>query len=893
MTDNDTTVSSSEKLRSGAVWYGKAGWKVLPCHGIVNGGRCTCNGNHAEPKDVGKHPSITEWNTRATDDAAIIERWWTTMPDGNVGVFCQASGFFVIDIDPRSDGVESFEKFQELVDGNLPPTVEAYTGEYTYKGKVYRGRHLFYKCDSTEKLVGNLKAQGLPGIDVKHNGYVLVAPSRHFSGVNYEWVAGKAPWQIEVAEAPEELMQVLRTKAGRRSASTTLGDGEWDWLGGLEYGGERVEIDKMLQEGIDEGSRAVDVYKLTCALANKFGVHNEAGKMAVETMMIRFNAEKVRPPLELEGQGGLLMHVRRAINFVADNPRTERLWPGLSDWAKASTVESRNSVGTSASTGAPAQPTAPPQQQTNNYDSFEPNPDRTETLTGTIGGAVRDSVTNGESVSSAFSNNNIDVPKDPDAVSEAEGGTPGRRTLTDTGNGRRLVDAFGSAIRYTPGLGWFNWDGTYWKPDVEELETRELAKRMATIIAAEVVNYEDTEKQSEVVKWAQQAKSNSRLAGSIESATSDPRIVVGVETWDADAYLFGVANGVIDLRTGNLLKGRPDLHITRRAPVAYTPGLRNVRWEQFVDFATGGDKELQEWIQKAAGYSLTGLRTHDVMFLVYGPPGSGKNTFVEALVKAMGTQQYAWPLDSSILAQNDGMSSSTDLYHWAELRGRRMVWVDELPENERMKENAVKKLTGSSEISARSPGEKPFTFQSQAKLWVTTNHRPIINDDAMWRRIRPIPWSHVPESPDPDLKAYLFDAEGGLPAILSWAVEGAIKLLGSSARDNLGWCTAVKEAAEVYRKNEDRIGMFLNEETREADGAALQVKSLYAVYRIWSDERGERPMTQIAFQRKLSDRGTAILGTGARAEIKNMALVPRAVQTGEVDWSNATRFAKA
>jgi hypothetical protein len=52
-------------------------------------------------------------------------------------------------------------------------------------------------------------------------------------------------------------------------------------------------------------------------------------------------------------------------------------------------------------------------------------------------------------------------------------------------------------------------------------------------------------------------------------------------------------------------------------------------------------------------------------------------------------------------------------------------------------------------------------------------------------------------------------------------------------------------------------------------------------------------MTQIAFQRKLSDRGTEVVGTGARAEIKNMALVPRAVQTGEVDWSNATRFAKA
>jgi putative DNA primase/helicase len=221
-----------------------------------------------------------------------------------------------------------------------------------------------------------------------------------------------------------------------------------------------------------------------------------------------------------------------------------------------------------------------------------------------------------------------------------------------------------------------------------------------------------------------------------------------------------------------------------------------------------------------------------------------------------------------------------------------MVWVDELPDGERMKENSVKKLTGSSEISARSPGEKPFTFQSRAKLWVTTNHRPIINDDAMWRRIRPIPWSKVPESPDPELKAYIFDPEGALPAVLSWAVEGAIKLLGSSERDALGWCSVVSEAAEIYRKNEDRIGFFLTEETKELEGASTPIKSLYAVYRVWSEERGEKPMTQIAFQRKLAERGLDINGLGSRAEIMGRMLMPRSVPTGDVDWGVATRFAR-
>jgi P4 family phage/plasmid primase-like protien len=873
-----TPATHHEKLSKGVTWYAQHGWKILPCFGITDGGRCTCNDKHAEPKDVGKHPIIGEWNTRSTDNLETVSGWWTRNPDANIGVYCQGSGFIVIDIDPRSGGIDSFEKFEEMLGFELPPTVEAYTGVYNYLGKEVRGRHLYFKVEDGEQFVGNLKAAGLGGIDIKHNGYVMVAPSRHGSGVTYDWAENRAPWQIEMADAPEELLSAIRKKSSR-GRGTSLGQGDWSWLGDLNSDGEKVDINKFLEEGIEEGSRAVDIYRLTCAIANKMGVDSEANKLAVETLMIRFNHEKVRPPLELEGQGGLLMHVRRAIDFVANNPVGDLIWPGAQDWARRNQIETITS----------AQQTSSAPKQSAQTQENDPSPE-TDRMHGSVGAMISDAAHSGVSISDAFSSGNVDLPKDPDALSAIEGGDPGRRSLSDIGNGRRMVDSFGSSIRYTAGIGWFIWDGSYWRPDAEDLGMHELAKRIPAIVAAEVMKYEDQDKKNEVLKWANQAKANSRLNSAIESANSDPRILVPVESWDGDEYLLGVDNGVINLRTGELLRGRPDLYITKRTDVAYTAGMRNVRWEQFIDFATGGDKELQDWIQRAVGYTLTGLNNQDVLFLVYGPPGSGKNTFVEAIVKALNTQQYAWPLDSNILADTGNATSSTDLYHWAELRGRRMVWVDELPESERMKENAVKKLTGSSEISARSPGEKPFTFKAQAKLWITTNHRPQINDDAMWRRIRPIPWSNVPQNPDPDLKAYLFDPEGGLPAILSWAVEGAIKYLNSSARDPLGWCTAVKEAADIYRKNEDRIGIFLEEHTRVVDDARTPIKSIYITYRYWCEDRGERPLAQTNFQRKLSDRGVKVEGTGSKAEVIGRILPPVAVPDYNASQSNPFAF---
>lgn len=212
--ENLTTVEA-------ALQYATLGWKIFPCHGIIDETKCTSGVSIEESSSPGKRPATTTGHKGATFDPETIKRWWHTQPRYNIGVSCKESGFLVVDVGPRSGGDESFSKLLELTGTALPKTVMAITGKYTVDGKDVRGRHFYFRCDKSENLVGNLKNFKLPGIDIKFNGYVIVPPSQHFSGVEYAWVAGHEPWSMPIAEAPEFLLSVIRanTKPAKKGST--------------------------------------------------------------------------------------------------------------------------------------------------------------------------------------------------------------------------------------------------------------------------------------------------------------------------------------------------------------------------------------------------------------------------------------------------------------------------------------------------------------------------------------------------------------------------------------------------------------------------------------------------------------------------------------------------
>jgi hypothetical protein len=184
-----------------ALRYAERGWKVFPVH-CISGGRCTC-GRAVDDKDghsPGKHPRTKHGLKDASDDPAVITRWWSKWPDANVGIATgEASGFVVIDIDPRNGGDTSL-KALIAEHGDLPETLETRTGG--------GGSHYFFAHPGGKIACSSSKVA--PGVDVKGDGgYVVAPPSVHESGDKYEWMVA----DVESAPLPQWLLALVQAPA--------------------------------------------------------------------------------------------------------------------------------------------------------------------------------------------------------------------------------------------------------------------------------------------------------------------------------------------------------------------------------------------------------------------------------------------------------------------------------------------------------------------------------------------------------------------------------------------------------------------------------------------------------------------------------------------------------
>ncbi len=442
-------------------------------------------------------------------------------------------------------------------------------------------------------------------------------------------------------------------------------------------------------------------------------------------------------------------------------------------------------------------------------------------------------------------------PVPPAETPEAPEEPPADAHLTDWGNAQRLVAMHGDDMRYCEAWGcWLIWDGQRWARDDNGAAVR-LAKDVVATLYEEAGKTEDEQRRKALAKHALKSEAQHAITAMLQSAKSELPMPVRPEELDANAWLLNCANGTLDLRTGKLRAHRREDLITKLAPVDYDPSAALELWQRFLDDATGGDRDLQAFLQRAAGYSLTGETDEEKLFFVHGPGAAGKSTFLEALKGAMGS--YAQTADfETFIARSMSGSVRPDV---AKMAGARLVVSIEVDEGKKLAEGLVKTLTGGDTVSARFLYRDYFEYKPAFKLWLAANHAPEVkdNDEAMWRRILRLPFEHeVPEEKrDPAVKATLRDPAAAGPAVLAWAVQGCL----AWQEQGLGIPGVVKTATAAYRLENDPLRDFL--EVRCLFGAVktARIAEMSAAYKKWCDENGLRQMNSREFNQRLEARG--------------------------------------
>jgi putative DNA primase/helicase len=340
------------------------------------------------------------------------------------------------------------------------------------------------------------------------------------------------------------------------------------------------------------------------------------------------------------------------------------------------------------------------------------------------------------------------------------------------------------------------------------------------------------------------SESGARIKEMVDLARSDVPVVP--DELDASPGLLNTESGTIELRTGELREHRREDLITKLAPVEYRPDAPAPAWDAFLERVLPGE-ELRGFVQRASGYSATGDTSEQCMFINHGGGANGKSTFQEAIAAALGDYAMRAPTEMLLTKRSGGIPNDI-----ARLKGSRFVTSSETEEGRRLAESLIKDLTGQDTVTARFLWAELFEFTPTHKLWLSTNHKPEIRgtDNAIWRRIRLIPWS-VTIPPTEQNKKLPATLRQELAGILAWIVRGCLEW----RREGLQAPHEVRRATGEYRAEMDVLAGFLAECCELDTGHWEYAKDLYECYKRWCDENGERPEPQRKFGGRLGERG--------------------------------------
>lgn len=391
---------------------------------------------------------------------------------------------------------------------------------------------------------------------------------------------------------------------------------------------------------------------------------------------------------------------------------------------------------------------------------------------------------------------------------------------------------------------WYLWNGKVWEHD----RKREVFS-FARVICREALD-DALRAAGDKMTGAQERELRRRLGSAstiwsvVKLAGTDPRHAVTPEQLDADPWLLNTPGGIVDLRTGAIGPHDPAKLCTKITSVA--PGGDCPTWHAVLARVLP-DPAVRAYVQRLAGYGLTGSAREHVAPFAFGLGANGKTTVFSTIRRIMG--DYALDVAAELLTESHNDRHPCEL---AVLHGARFVVGSEIDQGRRWNESRLKRLTGGDRISARFIAKDPFDFQPSHTLVILANSKPAFRtvDEATRRRVHLIPFDvQIPEAErDPQLPERL-DAEAG--GILAWAIDGCL----AWQRDGLNPPPAIRNASAAYLDAEDSIAAWMAERCEHRGQIKLTVA--HRDYREWCEQAGHPPLGRNGFSDALEAHGIA------------------------------------
>lgn len=429
-------------------------------------------------------------------------------------------------------------------------------------------------------------------------------------------------------------------------------------------------------------------------------------------------------------------------------------------------------------------------------------------------------------------------------------------TFDDMGNAERFVDLFGENVRYCyTEKKWYFYNSMRWSVDNLGVILR-MADKCVEAMKAEAKLYlqADEESGGDMAKAFEKHMKSSRSNKSKKAMLNEIEHHLPILPIQMDRYKMALntPSGIINLKNGDIKAHNPEYYFTKITSVDCAEAADCPRWLAFLNDIFAGDKDLIRYIQKAVGYSLTGSTAEQCAFFLYGTGRNGKSTFIDVIRDVFGDYAANIQPETIMVKSSQSNAINSDI---ARLKGARLVTSVEPNEGVRLNEGLLKQLTGDDTVTARKLYSEEFEFKPEFKLWMATNHKPIIRgtDTGIWRRIHMIPFDvQIPEDKVDKNLTHKLKAE--MTGIFKWCIDGCLMW----QREGLQMPAAVLKSVREYRREMDVISAFI-EDKCTLEGT-VQASTLYAAYASWADSNNEYCMSNTKFSTELAKRFEKIKG---------------------------------